>query len=196
MGKASAVESRDSIEKATQKAKMNIVKIMRGCGSWQCGCDENHSIKYKTYGKCGSVRVELLPAPKGVGLATDVETRKILRLAGIKDMWIKTYGNTSARINLASATFDALKKLYIYERQAAAEEVEQVADVEGETVVEAKVEEEQEAKKILEEAKKEVEDVEKEAEEDEAAEEELEKEGEAEGLVGAESEVETKGEVE
>lgn len=116
IGKGSAVESRDAIFKATQKAKMNLIKIIRGCGSWECGCCEPHSIKFKASGKSGSVRAELLPAPKGVGLATDDETKKVLRLAGIKDVWIKTYGNTKSRINLISAIFDALKKLYVYER--------------------------------------------------------------------------------
>jgi ribosomal protein S5 len=46
----------------------------------------------------------------------DDESKKILRLAGIKDVWVKTFGSTSTRINLISAIYDALKKLYIYER--------------------------------------------------------------------------------
>lgn len=62
------------------------------------------------------MRVELLPAPKGVGLVAAEESKKVLRLAGIKDIWIKTFGNTGMRINLIYAIFDALKKLYAYER--------------------------------------------------------------------------------
>jgi small subunit ribosomal protein S5 len=116
IGKGSAIEARDAVLKAIQKAKLNIIKVKRGCGSWECGCGEPHSIPFKTKGKCGSVRVELLPAPKGVGLVTDNESKKILRLAGIKDVWVKTFGNTASRINLISAIYDALKKLYTYER--------------------------------------------------------------------------------
>ena len=116
VGRGSAIEARDSIEKAIRRAKLRIIKAKRGCGSWECGCGEEHSIPFKVKGKSGSVRVILMPAPKGVGLVTDNESKKIFRLAGIKDIWIKTFGNTSARMNLISAIFDALKKLYVYEK--------------------------------------------------------------------------------
>jgi len=116
IGKGNALEARDAIGKAVKKAKMNIIRIKMGCGSWECKCGTQHSIPYKTMGKSGSVRVELLPAPKGVGLVAENEAKKILRLAGIKDVWVRTYGNTPARINLISAIFDALKKLYIYDK--------------------------------------------------------------------------------
>lgn len=116
IGKASTVEPREAIRKSIQKAKTNIIKIKRGCGSWECSCGTEHSIPYKTMGKSGSVRVILMPAPKGVGLVADDESKKVLRLAGIKDVWVKTFGNTGTRINLITALFNALKKLYVYER--------------------------------------------------------------------------------
>jgi len=116
IGRGKAPEPRDAIAKATQRAKLNIIKIKRGCGSWECGCGTNHSVPYKVRGKSGSVRVELIPAPKGVGLVADDETKKLLKLAGIKDVWVKTFGNTGMRINLIYAVFDALKKLYMYEK--------------------------------------------------------------------------------
>jgi small subunit ribosomal protein S5 len=116
IGKGHALEARDAIAKAVKRAKMNIIRINMGCGSWECECGTQHSIPFKTVGKSGSVRVELLPAPKGVGLVAEDEAKKILRMAGIKDVWVRTFGNTPARINLISAIFDALKKLYIYEK--------------------------------------------------------------------------------
>lgn len=116
IGKGNALEARDAIGKALKRAKMNIIRIKLGCGSWECKCGTEHSIPFKTLGKSGSVRVELLPAPKGVGLVAENEAKKILRLAGIKDVWVRTFGNTPARINLVTAIFDALKKLYLYER--------------------------------------------------------------------------------
>jgi small subunit ribosomal protein S5 len=116
IGKGSSVEPRDAVEMAIKKAKLNIIKIKRGCGSWECGCKQEHSIPYKIEGKCGSVRVILLPAPNGVGLVASDEAKKILRLAGIKDVWVKTFGNTKMRINLITAIFNALKKLYVYEK--------------------------------------------------------------------------------
>jgi small subunit ribosomal protein S5 len=118
VGKGNAIEARDAIAKAIQRAKMNIIRLKRGCGSWECRCGTEHSVAFKTKGKGGSVRVELLPAPKGIGLVADDETKKILRLAGIHDVWVRTFGNTSARINLITAVYDALKKLYIYEKIA------------------------------------------------------------------------------
>lgn len=116
VGRGSAIETRNAINKAVDRAKTNIIRIKRGCGSWECGCGGDHSIPYKTAGKAGSVSVVLMPAPKGLGLAADDESKKILKMAGVKDVWMKTYGNTAMRINLVSAVFDALKKLYAYDR--------------------------------------------------------------------------------
>ena len=112
VGRGKSDETRRAYEKAVRRAKLNIFKVWRGCGSWECECGEPHSIPYKTYGRCGSVKVILYPAPKGVGLVCDDESKKIFRLAGIKDIWVKTFGNTSMRINLAYAIVDALKNVY------------------------------------------------------------------------------------
>ncbi len=116
VGQGKAPETRDAIAKSIQKGKLNLMRIKRGCGSWECRCGTQHSVPFKIEGKSGSVRVVLQPAPKGVGLVTDDESKKILKIAGIKDVWVKTYGNTGTRFNLISAIYDALKKLYIYER--------------------------------------------------------------------------------
>ncbi len=116
VGRGSSVEARTAMEKSLRKAKLSIIKIKRGCGDWECGCGLEHSISFKTKGHAGSVRVELMPAPKGIGIVANNETKKLLKLAGIKDVWVKTFGNTSNRINLISAVFDALKNLYVYEK--------------------------------------------------------------------------------
>lgn len=116
IGQGKAHETRDAIAKAIQRAKLNLIRIKRGCGSWECGCGASHSIPHKITGKSGSVRVEIIPGPKGLGLVTNDEAKKILRLAGVRDVWVRTFGNTSMRINLIQAVFNALKNLYIYER--------------------------------------------------------------------------------
>jgi len=116
VGKGSALEARSAVEKAIRKAKMNLIKVKRGCGSWECGCGGNHSIPFKVEGKSGSVRVILIPGPKGLGLVASDEAKKILRLAGIKDVWVKSFGNTSMRMNLIKAIFNAFKNLYLFER--------------------------------------------------------------------------------
>jgi len=111
IGKASSNEHRIAIEKAIQQAKLNVINVRRGCGSWECNCGRTHSIPFKTRGKSGSVEIILSPTPMGVGLVADDESKKILRLAGIKDVWSKTFGMTCTRINLAFAVFDALRNL-------------------------------------------------------------------------------------
>ena len=111
IGLGKAKETVPAREKATRASKTSIITIRRGCGSWACSCGTPHSIPFKVYGRCGSVKVELMPAPKGTGLATEKETRKLLSLAGIKDIHSKTFGQTRTKINLMYAYFDALKKL-------------------------------------------------------------------------------------
>jgi len=114
IGKGSGKQSRHAINKAIKKAKLNVIKVPRGCGSWECECGEPHSIPFKTKGKSGSVRVVLMPAPKGIGLVVDDESKKILKLTGIKDVWGRTLGDTGTRINLIRAVFYALKNLHRY----------------------------------------------------------------------------------
>ena len=86
--------------------------MRRGCGSWECSCGEPHSIPFKVEGKAGSVRVTLLPAPKGVGLVIGDSAKVVLRLAGIKDIWSKTKGETRTTVNFVKAVYEALKNTY------------------------------------------------------------------------------------
>ena len=110
IGFGKAKETVPAREKAIRDAKLNLIKIRRGCGSWQCSCNESHSIPFKLKGKCGSVEIELMPAPKGTGLCIEKECAKILSLAGIKDVWSKTKGQTGTKLNLIYACIGALKK--------------------------------------------------------------------------------------
>ncbi len=111
IGIGGAKETVPAREKAIRKAKLNVFKIRRGCGSWECGCGKPHSIPFTVTGKCGSVVVKLMPAPKGKGLCCQAEIAKILGLAGIKDVWTKTRGQTRNRINFIYACEEALRKL-------------------------------------------------------------------------------------
>lgn len=103
---------RTAIEKATIDAKLNIIPVRRGCGSWECGCGEPHSLPFKVTGRCGSVKIELMPAPKGIGLVAGETPKVVLRLAGIKDCWTRTYGETRTIPSFAYATFNALKNTH------------------------------------------------------------------------------------
>lgn len=114
IGKGSALESVTAKEKAVKKAKLSIMKIKRGCGSWECACESRHSIPFKVTGKSGSVIVTLYPAPKGIGFCVADDIKTVLRLAGIKDVWSRVEGQTRTRINLGYASFKALKNLSAY----------------------------------------------------------------------------------
>lgn len=101
-----------AIRHAILLAKMNISPVRRGCGSWECRCGGNHSVPFKTEGKTGSVKIELIPAPRGMGLAAGNVAKTVLDLAGIEDVWTKTSGDTRTTSNYAKATFEALKATY------------------------------------------------------------------------------------
>jgi small subunit ribosomal protein S5 len=110
-GYGKARETVPAREKAFRNAKLNIIKIRRGCGSWQCNCGTSHTVPFKVSGKCGAVEVVFMPAPKGTGLRADSELAKILKLAGIKDVWSKTIGKSRTKLNHVFAAVAALKLL-------------------------------------------------------------------------------------
>jgi len=125
-------KSKDTVpsrEKALRKAKINMFKIRRGAGSWEDTTSEPHSIPFKVEGKCGSVRIILMPAPLGKGLIIEKECAKILRLAGIKNVYSKTFGKTTSKQNLIKACVSALKKLN--EFKARPKDIESVGLAEG-----------------------------------------------------------------
>jgi small subunit ribosomal protein S5 len=98
-----------AIQKAIDIAKLNIIDVSRGCGSWECGCGRPHTVALRTSAKSGSVEVELQPAPRGLGLAGGETPRHVLRLAGIEDAWTHSSGTTRTTVNFAKATFQALR---------------------------------------------------------------------------------------
>ncbi len=128
VGNGKSRETVPAREKAVRRAKLNIIKIRRGCGSWQCNCKEHHSIPFAVEGKCGSVKVKLMPAPKGTGLCAASEVAKILSLAGVEDVWSTTSGKTTSRINLTSAVMKALKNLMAMKVQSKYKEPLNISD--------------------------------------------------------------------
>jgi len=108
IGEGKDVQVGVAIRKAIDTAKMNIVAIKRGCGSWECGCGQGHTVPFEVDRKAGSVEVKLMPAPRGLGLASGGTAKKVLEIAGIKDVWTKVSGETRTTLNFAKATFDAL----------------------------------------------------------------------------------------
>jgi small subunit ribosomal protein S5 len=108
IGEGKDVQVGIAIRKAIDTAKMNIKGIKRGCGSWECGCGLGHTVPFAVKGKVGSVTVELKPAPRGLGLSSGGTAKKVLEIAGIKDVWAKATGETRTTLNYARATYNAL----------------------------------------------------------------------------------------
>ncbi len=132
LGFGKAKETVPAREKALRNAKLNLLKIVRGCGSWACDCKQQHSIPYKVQGRCGSVRITLMPAPRGKGLIVEKELMKIFALTGIKDIHSKTYGQTRTKLNLIYACLNALKQLN--EMKVRPHDIETLGIVEGSLV--------------------------------------------------------------
>ena len=108
-GQGKDVQVGPAIRKAVNKAKRGITQVKRGCGSWECGCGESHTVPFKVTGKSGSVTVVLKPAPRGLGLVAGETAKKVMEIAGIKDVWTYTEGKTRTTLNFAKATYDALQ---------------------------------------------------------------------------------------
>ena len=104
LGQGKAKEVGPAIRKAVDNAKYNLIKVRRGCG-------KEHTVPFKVQGKASSVSVSLMPAPAGVGLVVGDVGKTILNLAGIKDVWSQSFGQTQTTVNFANAIFDALKTL-------------------------------------------------------------------------------------
>ena len=117
VGSGRAKETLPAREKAIRKAKINIMKVKRTCGAFDCSCSENHTIPFEVRGKAGSVRVILVPAPQGTGLVAGNELKKVLRLTGIKDIYSKSFGQKRTSFNLVEACISALKKTNRKERR-------------------------------------------------------------------------------
>jgi len=106
VGEGKAPDRVAATEKATKAALLSLVPVQRGPGA------SKNSVPYETSGKVGSVIVELSPAPQGVGIVAGPTVRKLLELAGIKDVYVKSFGSTRTSSSLASAVYEALRKSY------------------------------------------------------------------------------------
>ncbi|HXZ98271.1 MAG TPA: 30S ribosomal protein S5 [Candidatus Acidoferrum sp.] len=112
VGDGKAKQVRTAIDKATLQAKLKVIPVRRGCGSWECGCGRSHSLPFRVTGKCGSVRVDIIPGPRGLGLVGGEIVKTVLTLAGVRDCWTRTYGSTSTLASTALAVYDALRNTY------------------------------------------------------------------------------------
>jgi small subunit ribosomal protein S5 len=111
LGRARGREVGPTIRRAIDRAKLGIVEVLRGCGSWECGCGKSHTLPFQVQGRSGSVVVTFKPAPRGVGLAVGGVAKPVLRFAGITDAWGYTAGHSKTTVNYAQAAYRTLVAL-------------------------------------------------------------------------------------
>ena len=99
LGTGKANEVPDAIKKATQAATKNVVKV---------SLVDERTIPHEATGVEGASKVMLKPAAKGTGVKAGGPVRKVLEMAGVKDILSKSQGS-STKINMAYATLKALK---------------------------------------------------------------------------------------
>lgn len=110
IGMKVAKEAPNAIKGAAQLAKLNIIPVRRGY--WGNKIGNPHTVAMKVTGKCGSVRMRLVPAPRGTGIVAPPVAKKILHLAGVADVYTSTSGKTRSTYNFVRATYDALSKTF------------------------------------------------------------------------------------
>jgi len=112
IGAGKSKQMRIAIEKANNAAYLDVSPVKLGCGSWECRCDQKHSVPFKVKGKGGSVVIEILPAPRGLGLVAGRKIRNLLRLAGLKDAWTTAKGSTPTMNSTSKAVLECLRQTF------------------------------------------------------------------------------------
>ncbi|QQR92974.1 MAG: 30S ribosomal protein S5 [Candidatus Iainarchaeum archaeon] len=110
-GMGSDKERYPAIRKAVRNAKLHLIPVRSGAGSWQDFSDTTRSVPFKVTGKSSSVRVTLHPAPKGTGLVVGKHIVDVFQFAGITDVWAQTRGSSDTKLNFVRAAYNALEEL-------------------------------------------------------------------------------------
>jgi len=112
LGVKCAKEVATAIRGGIIMAKLAVVPVRRGYWGNKIGLP--HTVPTKVTGKCGSVSVRLVPAPRGTGLVASRGSKKVLQFAGIEDVFTSTTGHTKTLGNFVKATFFAIANTYAY----------------------------------------------------------------------------------
>ena len=112
IGMGKSKQMRIAIEKANNAAYLSVSPVKLGCGSWECRCDQNHSVPFKVKGKGGSVTVEIIPGPRGLGLVAGRKIKNLLKMAGLKDAWTTAKGSTPTMNSTSKAVLECLRQTF------------------------------------------------------------------------------------
>jgi len=112
LGVKCSKEVATAIRGAIILAKLSIIPVRRGY--WGNMIGEPHTVPMKVTGKCGSVTVRLVPAPRGAGIVAARVPKKVLQFAGVQDVYTQTKGRSKTMGNFVKATFAAIRMTYSY----------------------------------------------------------------------------------
>ncbi len=107
-GTGKAKEVPEAIEKATQAAKKNMIKV----------AIVDTSIPHEVLGKFGKGAVLMMPAAEGTGVIAGGPVRAVMEAAGIKNIRTKSHGTQNPQ-NCVKATVAGLAELKTAEEIAA-----------------------------------------------------------------------------
>ncbi|GKT24450.1 40S ribosomal protein S2 [Aduncisulcus paluster] len=105
-----AKEVAGAIRGAIVNGKLGLIPIRRGY--WGNNIGAPHTIPFKLTGKAGSVRVRLIPAPRGTGIVAAPVSKKVLQFAGVQDCFTSSTGSTRTLGSFVVATMNALRKSF------------------------------------------------------------------------------------
>jgi small subunit ribosomal protein S2e len=112
LGVKSAKEAASAIRGAIVVSKLSLVPARKGF--WGEIEGVSHTVPVKVTGKCGSIRLRCIPAPRGTGIVAGKIPKKLLVVAGYYDVFTSSKGHTRTIGNFAKATFQAISSTYSF----------------------------------------------------------------------------------
>ena len=110
IGIKTAAEVANAIKGATIYAKLGIIPVRMGF--WGNKIGQPHTVPMTVTGKCGSIRMRLIPAPRGSGIVAGSVSKKLLSMAGFEDVFTSSIGHTKTTFNFIVATYNAMKSTF------------------------------------------------------------------------------------
>ena len=110
LGIKTAAEVANAIKGATIYAKLSVLPVRRGY--WGNKIGDPHTVPNTVTGKCGSIRMRLIPAPRGSGIVAGSVAKKLLAMAGFEDVFTNCIGHTKTTMNFLVATYKAIEQTY------------------------------------------------------------------------------------
>ncbi|KAM7273210.1 hypothetical protein ACFE04_027874 [Oxalis oulophora] len=106
LGVKCSKEVATAIRGAIILAKLSVIPIRRGY--WGNKIGKPHTVPCKVTGKCGSVTVRMVPAPRGAGIVAARVPKKVLQFAGIDDVFTSSRGSTKTLGNFVKESLPRL----------------------------------------------------------------------------------------